>query len=46
MNHFSLEIILFICKNEHSNSIEENRNKNRNIFYSILCILLIQIREC
>ena len=32
----------FNLKNEHSNSIE----KNRNIFYSILCILLIQICEC
>ena len=32
----------FNLKNEHSNSIEKNRNKNRNIFYSILCILLIQ----
>ena len=36
----------FNLKNEHSNSIEQNRNKNRNIFYSILCILLIQIRKC
>ena len=36
----------FNLKNEHSNSIEQNRNKNRNIFYSILCILLIQIRQC
>ena len=36
----------FNLKNEHSNSIEKNRNKNRNIFYSILCILLIQICEC
>ena len=32
----------FNLKNEHSNSIE----KNRNIFCSILCILLIQICEC
>ena len=32
----------FNLRNEHSNSIEKNRNKNRNIFYSILCILLIQ----
>ena len=32
----------FNLKNEHSNSIEKKRNKNRNIFYSILCILLIQ----
>ena len=30
----------FNLKNEHSNIIEKNRNKNRNIFYSILCILL------
>ena len=29
-------------KSERSNSIEKNRNQNRNIFYSILCILLIQ----
>ena len=28
-------------KNGHSNRMEKNRNKNRNIFYSILCILLI-----
>ena len=27
-------------KNEHSDSIEKNRNKNRSIFYSMLCILL------
>ena len=33
-------------KNEHSNNIEKNRNKNRNFFYSILCILSIQICEC
>ena len=33
----------FNLKNEHSNSIEKNWNKNRNIFYSILSILLIQI---
>ena len=33
----------FNLKNEHSNIIEKNRNKTRNIFYSILCILLIQI---
>ena len=32
----------FNLKNEHSNSIK----KNRNIFYSILYILLIQICEC
>ena len=36
----------FNLKNEHSNSIEKNRNKNMNIFHSILCILLIQICEC
>ena len=36
----------FNLKNEHSNSVEKNRNKNRNIFYSILCILLIQICKC
>ena len=36
----------FSLKTEHSNSIEQNRNKNRNIFYSILCILLIQICKC
>ena len=36
----------FNLKNEHSNSIEKNRNKDMNIFYSILCILLIQICEC
>ena len=36
----------FNLKNEHSHSIEKNRNKNRNIFNSILCILLIQICEC
>ena len=40
----------FNLKNEHSNSIEKNRNRtrnqNRNIFYSILCILKIQICEC
>ena len=36
----------FNLKNEHSNSLEKNRNKNMNIFYSILCILLIQICEC
>ena len=29
----------FNLKNEHSNNIEKNRNKNRNIFYSILYIL-------
>ena len=33
----------FNLKNEHSNSIEKNRNKNRDIFYRILGILLIQI---
>ena len=33
----------FNLKNEHSNSIEKNRNKNSNIFSSILCILLIQL---
>ena len=33
----------FNLKNEHSNSIEKNRNKNMNIFLSILYILLIQI---
>ena len=36
----------FNLKNEHSNSIEKNRNKDMNIFYSILCILFIQICEC
>ena len=36
----------FNLKNEHSNSIEKNRNKNMNIFHSILYILLIQICEC
>ena len=36
----------FNLKNEHSNSIEKNRNKNRNISDSILCILLIHICEC
>ena len=36
----------FSLKNEHSNSIEKNRNKNRNIFYLILCISLIQILAC
>ena len=36
----------FNLKNEHSNSIEKNTNKERNIFYSIICILLIQICEC
>ena len=33
-------------KNEHSNSVEQNRNRNRNSFYSTLCILLIQICKC
>ena len=33
-------------KNEHSNSIEKNRNKNMNIFHSTLYILFIQICEC
>ena len=33
----------FNLKNEHS---KEHREKNRYIFYSILCILLIQICEC
>ena len=33
-------------KNEHSNSVEKNRNKNMNIFHSILYILLIQVCEC
>ena len=32
----------FNLKNEHTNSIEKNRNKNRNICQGILCILLIQ----
>ena len=32
----------FNLNDEHSDSIE----KNRNMFYSILCILLIQICEC
>ena len=32
----------FNLENEHSNNIVKNRNKNRNTFYSILCILLIQ----
>ena len=36
----------FNLKHEHSNSIEKNRNKNMNIFHSILYILLIQICEC
>ena len=36
----------FNLKNEHSNSIEKNRNKNMNIFHSILYILLNQICEC
>ena len=36
----------FNLKNEHSNSIEKNRNKNMNIFHSILYILLIQICQC
>ena len=36
----------FNLKNEHSDSIEKNRNKNMNIFHSILYILLIQICEC
>ena len=36
----------FSLKNEHSNSIEKNRNKNRNVFYLILCISLIQILAC
>ena len=36
----------FHLKNEHSNSIEKNGNKNMNIFHSILYILLIQICEC
>ena len=36
----------FDLKNEHGNSIEKYRNKNRNIFfYSILCISLIQISK-
>ena len=35
----------FNLKNEHGNSIEKNRNKNVNIFHSILYILLIQICE-
>ena len=43
LNHFSLGIILLIyLKNDHSNSIE----KNRNIFFSKLYILLIQLCEC
>ena len=33
----------FNLKNEHSNSIEKNRNKSMNIFRSILYILLIPI---
>ena len=33
----------FNLKNEHSNSIEKNRVKSKNIFYRILGILLIQI---
>ena len=28
-------------KNEHSNSIEKNRNKNMNIFYSIFNVVLV-----
>ena len=36
----------FNLKIEHSNNIEKNRNKNENIFYSMLCILFIQICEC
>ena len=43
LNHFSLRIILLIyLKNDHSHSIE----KNRNIFYRKLYILLIQLCEC
>ena len=30
----------FKLKNEHSNSIEKDRNKNRNVFYSILCFFV------
>ena len=36
----------FNLKNEHHKSIEKNRNKNMQIFHSILYILLIQICEC
>ena len=36
----------FNLKIEHSNNIEKNRNKNENIFYSMLCILFIQICQC
>ena len=36
----------FNLKNEHGNSIEKNRDKNVNIFHSILYILLIQMCEC
>ena len=36
----------FNLKNQHGNSKEKNRNKNMNIFHSILSLLLIQICEC
>ena len=43
LNHFSLgKILLIYLKNDHSNSTE----RNRNIFYSKLYILLIQLCEC
>ena len=32
-------------KNEHSDSIEKNRNKNRSIFYSMLCILKVNFKH-
>ena len=35
----------FNLKDEHSNSIEKNRSKNWDIFYSILCVLSIQVRK-
>ena len=32
-------------KNEHSDSIKKNRNKNRTIFYSMLCILKVNFKH-
>jgi len=43
LNHVSLEIIRLVWKMSIVTAQREKRNKNMNIFSSILCILLIQL---
>ena len=46
LNHFSFEIIILICKMSIVRTYRKTGTKKEHFFYSIWCILLIEICKC